>query len=85
MLLEDLIIPGILSLILGFVLGYLDVKPRITAIEERSRADLETWNLEAAIEIRKDSFHGLRSTLEGKIAEQMAPGLHPAAFKPRLQ
>ena len=82
MLLEDLIIPVILALIVGFVLGYYYVKPRITAIEERSRAELETWKLETAIEIRKDSVNRSRSTLKGKIAEQMAPVLPDFGFNP---
>jgi len=69
---EDLIIPVILALALGFALGYYYIRVRITAIEERSRAELETWKLEIAGEIRKDSVNRSRSTLKGKIAEQMA-------------
>ena len=80
--LEDLIIPVILALVLGFALGFYYVKARITAIEERSRAELETWKLEAAGEIRKDSVNRSRSTLKGKIAEQMAPVLPDFGFNP---
>ena len=50
--LEDLIIPVSLALVLGFILGFYYVKIRITAIEEKSRAELETWKREAAGEIR---------------------------------
>ncbi len=73
--LEDLILPVILALALGFILGFYYVKGQITAIEERSRAEVETWKLEAAGEIRKDSVNRSRSTLKGRIAEQMAPVL----------
>jgi predicted Holliday junction resolvase-like endonuclease len=80
--LEDLIIPVILALALGFILGFFYVKGQITAIEDRSRAELETWKLEAAGEIRKDSVNRSRSTLKGKIAEQMAPVLPDFCFTP---
>jgi predicted Holliday junction resolvase-like endonuclease len=82
MLSEDLIIPVILALVLGFALGFYYVRAQITAIEEKSRADLETWKLEAAGEIRKDSVNRSRSTLKGKIAEQMAPVLPDFSFNP---
>jgi predicted Holliday junction resolvase-like endonuclease len=80
--LEDLIIPVILALALGFALGFYYVQARITAIEERSRAELETWKLETAGAIRKDSVNRSRSTLKGKIAEQMAPVLPDFCFNP---
>ena len=80
--LEDLIIPVVLALALGFTLGFFYVRARITAIEERSRAELETWKLEAAGEIRKDSVNRSRSTLKGRIAEQMAPVLPDFCFNP---
>jgi predicted Holliday junction resolvase-like endonuclease len=79
---EDLILPVILALALGFVLGYYFVRIRITAIEEKARAELEAWKLEAAGEIRKDSVNRSRSTLKGKIAEQMAPVLPDFCFNP---
>jgi predicted Holliday junction resolvase-like endonuclease len=80
--LEDLIIPVILALVLGFILGFYYVRAQITAIEEKSRAELETWKLETAGEIRKDSVNRSRSTLKGKIAEQMAPVLPDFCFNP---
>jgi predicted Holliday junction resolvase-like endonuclease len=82
MLLEDLIIPVILALVFGFALGFYYVKAQITVIEEKSRAELETWKLETAGEIRKDSVNRSRSTLKGKIAEQMAPVLPDFGFNP---
>lgn len=80
--LEDLIIPVIIALALGFALGFYYVRAQITAIEEKSRAELETWKLEAAGEIRKDSVNRSRSTLKGRIAEQMAPVLPDFCFNP---
>jgi predicted Holliday junction resolvase-like endonuclease len=78
----DLVIPVVLALIIGFVLGFLFVKAQITAIEARCRAELETWKMEAAGEIRRDSVNRSRSTLKGKIAEQMAPLLPEFTFNP---
>lgn len=78
----DLLVPLLVALVIGFVLGYFYVKGQITAIEERYRADLERWKVEAGNEIRKDSVNRSRSTLKGKIAEQMAPVLPEFTFKP---
>ena len=82
MLQEDLIIPVVLALVLGFILGYLYVRAMIPVIEERSRAELEVWKKEAADGIRKDSVNRSRSTLKGKIAEQMAPVLPDFCYTP---
>jgi predicted Holliday junction resolvase-like endonuclease len=82
MISEDLIVPVILALVFGFALGFYYVKAQITALEEKSRADLEMWKLETAGEIRKDSVNRSRSTLKGRIAEQMAPVLPDFGFNP---
>jgi len=82
MFLEELIIPVVLALVLGFILGYLYVRAMIPVIEERSRAELEVWKKEAADGIRKDSVNRSRSTLKGKIAEQMAPVLPDFCYTP---
>jgi predicted Holliday junction resolvase-like endonuclease len=79
---EDLLIPIIISLFLGFALGYFFVKAQINAIEAKYRAELETWKMEAECVIRKDSVNRARSTLKGKIAEQMAPILPEFSFNP---
>src|SRR5208337_3463561 len=70
---EDILGYVIIALVAGFLLGWLFVKAQITAIEQRYKADLERWKAESAAEIRKDSVNRSRSTLKGKIAEQMAP------------
>ncbi len=82
MSLADLILPVLIALAVGFALGFLYVKAQISAIEARCRAELETWKLEATGEIRKDSVNRSRSTLKGKIAEQMAPLLPEFAYNP---
>jgi len=82
MALEDVIVYVVIALVMGFVLGWLFVKAQITAIEARYKAELERWKVEAAGEIRKDSVNRSRSTLKGKIAEQMAPLLPRFGYLP---
>ena len=79
---EDLLVLIAISLALGFALGFFYVKAQITAIEARYRAELERWKVEAGAEIRKDSVNRSRSTLKGKIAEQLAPVLPGFLFNP---
>ncbi|HNX17779.1 MAG TPA: Holliday junction resolvase-like protein [Methanoregula sp.] len=79
---EEILVCCIIALVIGFVLGWLFVKAQITAIEARYRAELEKWKMEAATEIRKDSVNRSRSTLKGKIAEQMAPLLPSFDYLP---
>jgi len=79
---DEIILVAVIALVSGFALGFFYVKGQITAIEEKYRAELERWKLEAAGEIRKDSVNRSRSTLKGKIAEQMAPVLPEFSFNP---
>jgi len=72
----------VLGLAAGFFLGWLVVRAQISAIEQRYRSELERWKTESASEIRKDSVNRSRSTLKGKIAEQMAPLLPPFGYLP---
>ena len=74
----------ILSLVFlsGFVLAYLLFRQRIAVIEERAQNDLERWKLECTGIIRKDSVSRSRSTLKGRISEQMAPFLPEFPFSP---
>jgi uncharacterized membrane-anchored protein YhcB (DUF1043 family) len=65
---EEILIYVVIALVAGFALGWFFVKAQITAIEQRYRAELERWKVEAAGEIRKDSVNRSRSTLKGKIA-----------------
>lgn len=78
----DLLVPLLAGVILGFLLGYLCVRGQISAVEARCRAELERWKIEAADGIRKDSVNRSRSTLKGKIAEQMAPVMPEFGFCP---
>ena len=79
-------IPDLLIIVLAFLLGlvaaYLFFRQRISVIEERARNDLERWKLECTSDIRKDSVNRSRSTLKGRISEQMAPLLPEFPFSP---
>ena len=70
----------VLAFLLGLVAAYLFFRQRISVIEERARNDLERWKLECTNEIRKDSVNRSRSTLKGRISEQMAPLLPEFPF-----
>jgi len=78
--------PDLILLITAFLIGllaaYLFFRQRISVIEERARNDLERWKLECTNDIRKDSVNRSRSTLKGKISEQMAPLLPEFPFSP---
>ena len=80
--LEDLLLIIIISLATGFTLGFFYVKAQITAIENTYRAELERWKEVVSGEIRKDAVNRSRSTLKGKIAEQLAPVLPEFLFNP---
>lgn len=79
MILTDLLIPAI-AFIVGIVAAYLFFRLQISAIEGRARNDLERWKIECTSDIRKDSVNRSRSTLKGKISEQMAPFLPEFPF-----
>ena len=59
----------------GIVVAYLFFRARVVIFKERARNDLDRWKQECTEAIRKDSVNRSRSTLKGKIAEQMAPFL----------
>ena len=82
MSLAELLLPVIIALIAGFLLGYVYVRAQVAAIDARYRAELGAWKLEAGKEIRKDAANRSRSTLKGKIAEQMAPLLPEFNYNP---
>ena len=77
--LTDLLIPAI-AFFLGIVAAYFFFRQQISAIEGRARNDLEHWKLECTNDIRKDSVNRSRSTLKGRISEQMAPLLPEFPF-----
>lgn len=82
MLFEELLAVAAISLAIGFFLGYWYIRPRLISIEEKYRAELERWKAETESGIRKDSVNRSRSTLKGKIAEQIAPVLPEFSFNP---
>ena len=72
----------LLAFLCGICAAYLFFRQRICVIEGRARNDLERWKLENTDEIRKDSVNRSRSTLKGRISEQMAPFLPKFPFSP---
>jgi len=68
------------AFLLGIILAYLIFRVRVGVFKERAWNDLERWKLEHTREIRKDSVSRSRSTLKGRIAEQMAPLLPEFPF-----
>jgi predicted Holliday junction resolvase-like endonuclease len=72
----------LIAFILGAISAYLYFRQRISVIEERARNDLERWKIECTNEIRKDSVNRSRSTLKGRISEQMAPLLPEFPYSP---
>ena len=70
------------AFLIGLLLAYLYFRQRVSVIEERARNDLERWKLECTDDIRKDSVNRSRSTLKGKISEQIAPFLPGFPFSP---
>ena len=72
----------IAAFILGLIVAYLIFRARVSVFEERARNDLERWKLECTNDIRKDSVNRSRSTLKGRISEQMAPLLPEFPFAP---
>ena len=77
----DLIII-IAAFLFGLIVAYLVFRARVSVFEERARNDLERWKLECTNDIRKDSVNRSRSTLKGRISEQMAPFLPEFPFAP---
>ncbi|MCX6690930.1 MAG: hypothetical protein NTW33_02460, partial [Methanoregula sp.] len=76
--------PDLLLLLAAFLLGliaaYLFFRQRISVFEDRAKNDLERWKIECTNDIRKDSVNRSRSTLKGRISEQMAPLLPEFPF-----
>ena len=65
----------VLGFAAGIMIAFLWFRLRIALIGERSRNDLARWKDECTKEIRRDSVNRSRSTLKGRISEQIAPFL----------
>lgn len=78
----EILLPLLAGIVLGLLAGFLYLRHQAAATEARYRAELETWKLESAEGIRRDSVNRSRSTLKGKIAEQMAPLLAEFPYSP---
>ena len=72
---EDILLISTAFLI-GILVAYIYFRLRIGVLEERARNDLERWKNECTKDIRRDSVNRSRSTLKGRISEQIAP-FHP--------
>jgi predicted Holliday junction resolvase-like endonuclease len=77
----DLLITA-LAFLTGVIAAYLYFRQQTRVIEERAGNDLERWKIECTREIRKDSVNRSRSTLKGRISEQMAPLLPEFPYSP---
>lgn len=66
----------------GCTAAYLWYRTKVCLIEGRARNDLDQWKNEHTQEIRKDSVNRSRSTLKGRISEQMAPLLAEFPYSP---
>lgn len=72
----------VIPFILGLFIAYLYFSQKISVIKDQARNDLERWKIDCTKEIRKDSVNRSRSTLKGRISEQMAPLLPEFPFSP---
>ena len=73
---------AIAAFLAGTIIAYLWYRTKVCVIEGRAENDLERWKQEHTQEIRKDSVNRSRSTLKGRISEQMAPLLPEFPFAP---
>jgi hypothetical protein len=62
-----------IAFLLGIIAAYFFFRQHISAIEGRARNDPERWKIECTT-VMKDSVNRSRSTLKGRISEQMAIG-----------
>ncbi|HTY14915.1 MAG TPA: Holliday junction resolvase-like protein [Methanoregulaceae archaeon] len=72
----------VIPFVLGLLVAYLYFSQKIKGIREQAKNDLERWKVECEKDIRKDSVNRSRSTLKGRISEQMAPLLPEFPFSP---
>lgn len=67
------ILIAVTAFLTGIIVAYVFFRARVGVFEERAKVELERWKTECTDAIRKDSVNRSRSTLKGKITEQMAP------------
>jgi len=72
----------IAAFIAGLLVAYGWYRTQICIIEGRAQNELDRWKNDHTKEIRKDSVNRSRSTLKGRISEQMAPLLPEFGFSP---
>jgi len=71
-----------IAFLAGLVAAWLWYRTKVCVIEGRAQNDLDRWKNEHTKEIRKDSVNRSRSTLKGRISEQMAPLLPEFPYAP---
>jgi predicted Holliday junction resolvase-like endonuclease len=72
----------VVAFLAGLAAAYLWFRTKVGVIEGRAQNDLDRWKNEHTKEIRKDSVNRSRSTLKGRISEQMAPLLPEFPYAP---
>jgi predicted Holliday junction resolvase-like endonuclease len=72
----------LIAFLAGFVAAWLWYRTKVCVIEGRAQNDLDRWKNEHTKEIRRDSVNRSRSTLKGRISEQMAPLLPEFPYAP---
>jgi predicted Holliday junction resolvase-like endonuclease len=72
----------LIAFVAGLVAAWLWFRTKVCVIEGRAQNDLDRWKNEHTREIRKDSVNRSRSTLKGRISEQMAPLLPEFPYAP---
>jgi len=72
----------IAAFITGLMASYVWFRTKVCVIEGRVQNDFDRWKNEHTKEIRKDSVNRSRSTLKGRISEQMAPLLAEFPYSP---
>jgi predicted Holliday junction resolvase-like endonuclease len=72
----------LIAFLAGLIAAWLWFRTKVCVIEGRAQNDLDRWKNEHTKEIRKDSVNRSRSTLKGRISEQMAPLLPEFPYAP---
>jgi predicted Holliday junction resolvase-like endonuclease len=71
-----------IAFLAGLIAAWLWYRTKVCVIEGRAQNDLDRWKNEHTKEIRKYSVNRSRSTLKGRISEQMAPLLPEFPYAP---
>lgn len=70
---EDLLLPIVISLVIGFILGFFALKLKSLRLKTSTAWNWRCGNSKQRARSEKILVNRSRSTLKGKIAEQQAP------------